>query len=309
MEIKKYLKIIGFLLFIYILYKVNLKELFSVFRNINFLYFFSSLFFWFSVIFLRIFKWKVLVDFLEKKLSFKELSLAFNKGLFLGIITPGRLGEFYRTQYLKEKTNISLGSSFWTVTLDKIVDFQSTALLSLMAVFYLVFGLKLKILAVIIPFLLLFIILSFYLLFSKNQTKPLLKFVLKFFLPSNLKEKTENFTEDFFKMMKEVKLSLFLKLLSFDLIGFLIITLAHYLLALALGLTAPFWYLFLIVPLVAMIIFIPVSIQGIGTREVSYVYLLSFFSIDPSQALAFSLLSFFCGIIIGIPGLILYLKK
>jgi hypothetical protein len=60
----------------------------------------------------------------------------------------------------------------------------------------------------------------------------------------------------------------------------------------ALGFQVPVLYFFLTVPVITAVTLIPVSIAGLGTRDVSMVYFLSLFGIGREAAFAISLLSF-----------------
>jgi hypothetical protein len=58
----------------------------------------------------------------------------------------------------------------------------------------------------------------------------------------------------------------------------------------ALGLSVPFWYLMLFIPLVHMLSALPLSLGGVGVREGGYVVFLAFIGIDQNEAVAFGLL-------------------
>jgi uncharacterized membrane protein YbhN (UPF0104 family) len=58
----------------------------------------------------------------------------------------------------------------------------------------------------------------------------------------------------------------------------------------ALGLVVPWWYLFLVVPVITLLSFLPVSVSGLGVREGGYVFFLVPLGIGTDEALAFSLL-------------------
>jgi glycosyltransferase 2 family protein len=69
-----------------------------------------------------------------------------------------------------------------------------------------------------------------------------------------------------------------------------IVVLAVWVIARALAIAAPLPYFFAIVPLVSLVESVPVSIFGIGTRDVSYVYLLGLVGVSEDKALSVSLL-------------------
>lgn len=62
---------------------------------------------------------------------------------------------------------------------------------------------------------------------------------------------------------------------------------------------------FLIIPLVSLIVALPISVLGVGTREINYIFLLSFVNINLNEAVVFSLLILFWRVLSGVPGLIL----
>ncbi|MCI0345475.1 MAG: flippase-like domain-containing protein [Chloroflexi bacterium] len=69
-----------------------------------------------------------------------------------------------------------------------------------------------------------------------------------------------------------------------------IVVVAVWVLARSLAIPIPLSYFFAIVPLVSLVESLPVSIFGIGTRDVSYVYLLGLVGVSDAKALSLSLL-------------------
>jgi uncharacterized membrane protein YbhN (UPF0104 family) len=69
-----------------------------------------------------------------------------------------------------------------------------------------------------------------------------------------------------------------------------IVVVAVYLIGRSLRIEVPLSYFFVIVPLVGLVEAIPVSVYGIGLRDVSYAYLLGLVGVPRAQALSLSLL-------------------
>jgi uncharacterized protein (TIRG00374 family) len=67
----------------------------------------------------------------------------------------------------------------------------------------------------------------------------------------------------------------------------------HYLLSLSLDLDVSIIFFFIIVPIALTVLIVPFSINGIGLREGVFVFLLAGIGVAASDAIAFSLLSFF----------------
>ncbi|MGH7822607.1 MAG: lysylphosphatidylglycerol synthase domain-containing protein, partial [Candidatus Binatia bacterium] len=68
----------------------------------------------------------------------------------------------------------------------------------------------------------------------------------------------------------------------------LIVVVVVWMIAHALALGVPLSYFFVIVPLVGIVESMPISIFGIGTRDVSYVYLLGLVGVEEARALSLS---------------------
>ncbi|MFC1849675.1 lysylphosphatidylglycerol synthase transmembrane domain-containing protein [candidate division CSSED10-310 bacterium] len=68
----------------------------------------------------------------------------------------------------------------------------------------------------------------------------------------------------------------------------------------------PFFEYFIIIPLVQVILMFPFFINGIGLREVSWIYLLGLYGLSSDTAFAYSLLDFTMYLIFGILGGIIY---
>jgi uncharacterized membrane protein YbhN (UPF0104 family) len=78
------------------------------------------------------------------------------------------------------------------------------------------------------------------------------------------------------------------ELLLLSIAAQVIVVVAVYVIGRALGMTVSLWYFFVIVPLIGLVESVPVSIYGIGLRDVSYVYLLGLVGVSKPQALSLS---------------------
>ena len=66
-----------------------------------------------------------------------------------------------------------------------------------------------------------------------------------------------------------------------------------YLLALSIGIDTGVLFFVLIIPVLSLLDLLPISISGIGTRDVALIFLFGLKGISPEQAVAFSLLYLF----------------
>lgn len=84
----------------------------------------------------------------------------------------------------------------------------------------------------------------------------------------------------------------------------------HYILiGKALGLSIHMLDYFVFVPIVLLIMTIPVTINGLGLREGSYIEIFKFYQILPQAAFSFSFIDMAFGLIVGIVGGIIYVLR
>jgi len=76
----------------------------------------------------------------------------------------------------------------------------------------------------------------------------------------------------------------------------------HYYFAKALGIDIAFSAYFIIIPSVLILTSLPISVNGIGVREGSFILAFNFFLISPETSLAIALLSFSLNMFLGIAG-------
>jgi uncharacterized membrane protein YbhN (UPF0104 family) len=79
--------------------------------------------------------------------------------------------------------------------------------------------------------------------------------------------------------------------------------------AAALGSTLPFVYFVVIVPIVALVSLMPISVAALGVREVAYVYLFGLVGMPAETALALALLVRASGLLLLLPGVWFYVRR
>jgi glycosyltransferase 2 family protein len=79
--------------------------------------------------------------------------------------------------------------------------------------------------------------------------------------------------------------------------------------AAALGSSLPFVYFVVIVPVVALVSLMPISIAALGVRELAYVYLFGLVGMPAETALALALLTRLVGLLMLLPGAWFYVRR
>ena len=183
---------------------------------------------------------------------------------------PGKIGELWMVYFLKkEKTSLGIGSA--VVIMNKLIG--------IIVVFFLAIGgmplffdaiQSLKIISVFFIGLLL----SIYILFSNFSRKFIRKFILR-----KWESKFEGFSKTLFTLLKNHKPSiLYNSLLS--LINWITNAFVIYFLFLAFGQHVPILKIILINAILTIITMIPISINGLGIKEYTGVFLFSLLGIS-----------------------------
>ena len=304
---RNYIRIVGILLFVYILSRVDFSQLTTLFREIHLSYYLAGLCLLIPAFLIRILKWKILVSGVGADIPFGSIAIVLAKGIFLGVLTPGRLGELWQAKYLNDMSGLPIGKGVYAVLMDRIIDIIVIVTIAIIASLSLsLFGLT-KIVTVSIYVSSILVVVMIYFLLKGERIKKLVKSITGLFAPQPLKERIDSFLNEFFENFRTSNTKTFIKVLSCSFLYYFVAVLIYYFVALALKITVPFWFLFLIVSLIWLILMVPVTVLGLGTRETGLILLFSILGISSSEAVAFSLLILLSNIVSAVPGAILFL--
>lgn len=291
---KKWLPIIGIAIFVYILLKLDIREIGREIAGAKLIFLILALGLVLISFVFQTIKWYVLARKQKINVPFGK---AFKINLvahFYGFITPSKLGTILRAEYLKKYTD-NIGKGVSNFVLDKMLDISSLFFLAI--VFSFLFrekfsGLVSNYLLIIIALFLGFVF--FCLIFMKKErTKYLLGFVYRKFVPERMKEKVrlafDSFYEDFPK--KRFLIYVF----GINLINWVIIYLTTYAVGLSLGIDINFIYFLAILPISTLIAQLPITVNGLGTREAVMISLFGLFGVAGVKVFSMSLI----GLILG----------
>ena len=125
MSNKKFLDIsryIGLFILLYIFFKIDLNELKNEITGINILPLLIAMGLNIPHLFIKSFRWNYLLRQQNICFTYWETFLPYMSSLYVGFITPGRVGEFIKAFYLKTYKGISLSRGFSSVLIDRLFD-------------------------------------------------------------------------------------------------------------------------------------------------------------------------------------------
>jgi uncharacterized protein (TIRG00374 family) len=216
----------------------------------------------------------------------KSFTYLFN-GLFIGVLTPGRLGEFSRILYLKRE-GMEVIPAFISVIIDRVTDLLflitvgGCGAIIVLGIFYITD------IAILLILMMVFIAIIFFLIIKYR--KKLIKAVSNILLPEKYKQKAKTIYSDTVNEISGFGLKEYAIVGSMTFGSWITYYLMTYFLAVSIGIRINLLYIAFIVSISAIITLLPITINGIGTRDATLIFLLSLFGYSQEMALAFSFL-------------------
>lgn len=289
---KKFLPLIGLVLFIYLLISLGLEDIKNTILSISPIYFIVSALLTIPVLLIRNYAWQIILR--EQKITvgyFKSLKILII-GFFYGTITPGYMGHAFRILYLKEETNEPYGKLFVNTFIDTIIrSFAQYGMMIFGAIliiitfhesifFYFTFG-----------YFVISLLIIFYFL-KKERGEKLFFTLIKYLIPKRLKTNLNRFVKTFYNEFPKTRVLIFPFFLGF--IIWIIIFTQVYLFVIALGLETliPYHYFIFLFPIANTAGFAPITFAGLGTRELTSIYIFQFFKAEEHKILVFTLAGF-----------------
>lgn len=291
---------LGIFIFVYILaFKVDWQKIREIFLTANIWLILGVIILNLVMILIQAWRWNWLKRVQNINYKFIDSFLFFGAGVYLGIITPGRIGDLIKIAYLK-KDNYSIGRSSLNVILDRLADIFFLLILGgvgLILISDKIFNSMVVWLIIILSAL----IIIFLVLIYKKQ-------FLLWLVPKKYKNAWTASYTDFVTDLKLYKFKDYLILFGFTLLAWSIYFGQMYLLAQSINLFISLDYLIVAVTAAAIVAFLPISIYGLGTREATLIYFFSKVDITTEKTLSFSILILIVFLTNAIFGLICWLK-
>jgi len=255
---------------------------------------------------IKVYRWNYLMKKQNINYSFKDSFLMYGTGMYIGIITPGRLGELSKIAFLKK--NNSLGKSTVSVVVDRLTDLIFLLFFGYFG-FFLFFSLF-KNLILILTLILVFSLILLITFLKTNIIKFLLKKMLNLIIPAKYQKSWKINFQDFINELKIYKLKNYLFIFLITAFSWFIYYFQTYLLAKSIGINnLSFLFISIAVTIAGLVTLLPISILGIGTRDVTLIGLFNAFSINQETTVSFSFLILLIGILTGLACSICWLIK
>ena len=127
------MRICGFIIFVVILLKVDRAMVLGLILDIDVLYLILSIILFGPQILFKAWRLQLLVRSQGVSYSIRDSFIIYAASMFVGVITPGKVGEFTRVFYLQSNGR-SLKKSFACVLLDRFFDLGFLFLLAFIGI-------------------------------------------------------------------------------------------------------------------------------------------------------------------------------
>ena len=252
--------------------------------------------------FLGVYRWKMYLDGAGVHLPLKRVLISFSGGLFFNLFLPSTIGGDVvkgvdLAMYTKKPKEIVA-----SMLLDRLSGYAAMVIISVTAV---IFGYHLvndPTVLLVVGLVTLVLICAFLTLFNNFVYEKLSKILSK--KGGRILGAIQRLHHEIY-IFRDRKMLLFKNLLlSLVIQGSA--PLVFYIIALSLGLKTSMIYFFVLIPVIASITMLPISIGGLGLRDASTIFFFAKVGVDNHVSFAMSLLGFFFVLVISVMGGILY---
>ncbi len=289
-----FLKSSGFILLIIILLRLDMKQITNYLVNINFLAISPLFFLFLCIMYLKAQRFKILLINSGINITGHNLFSICTGSFLAGAITPGRIGEIIKYKMIKGN-DYDNNLKFALSVQDRIWDVSFVLLIGSLFFFYVINNMF-NILF-ILPFVLLFIFTSFW---PETIIQLMASLLSKYFSNSSFAKKINKLSKRIIKLSPKY----LVKCLILTIFSWIIYFFQAYLLFSATGLTCSFVLLSCAISTAGLIALLPISVAGIGTRDLALVGLFSLSGKSSEAAIVLSaclLLIYLANCIISLP--------
>lgn len=281
---------IGLFLFAIIALKIDWTNIVTLLSEMKLVWLAVSFLLIFPFVALKAWRWVYLLSLQDIRYSFHRAFLIYSVGIFLGLVTPGRLGDLMKVVYLKKDHNVPTSRGFSSVIIDRLCDLVVLILAASLGVVFL--ALSKSVLFYSIGFGL--VLLSVTTLFLHRSFGSKL-FYSVFKLPglSRIEERGKSYIDSFYEGLQDFRSTRIWFPLAVSVCAFLLLFLQAYVLAYTLRIPLTFFECAACISITNLVMLIPISISGLGTRDGVMILLFSLLGFGKESAVAFSLMFLF----------------
>ncbi len=300
----KYLNIIGIVLLVIIIRKIDISETLGYLKNADFSYLIFGYPFLIFLIFTKSVRWNLLMRNQGVRYSNLETFAVYLWGFYFGAVTPSRIGEAAKVIYIQEKFK-SFGEAFVSVFIDRLYDvaIRFILLFALYPFCTVFFEIKaFAVILVIVP-----AVAGIILLVKFKSVRNIFITASKYLIPKKfydpIKSNFADFMDNIMLFVKNRKLLFITSTLS--IVSFLCYSMISFMILKSYNINISYLHNLFFLVIAGLATILPISISGLGVREAFMIYLFSVIGESTEAAVLFSLSIYSISIILGLHGAVI----
>lgn len=288
---KKYYYLLGIIILIVILSRLNLKAIITYYAQLNLIHLGLINLIILPTIFIKALRWRYFLRLQGINYSVADSLISYWGGIFAGIITPGRAGEAMKAVYLKVDKGIPFSEGIASVTMDRLFDLYLLILLGVIGSWNFP-GFRARGNNLIIIFISSLVIIAPLVLFNKAIIEKTARLIYKTIMSKIDKNLFDSQFKNFLSANKRIVTKRIYP-------AFLLTVLSHFfyfgqcfLLARLMSFNISFMTVVFFVSVANLLSLLPITLWGFGTREGVLVYCFSLVGLSAESAISYSFLLF-----------------
>ena len=293
---KQWIAVIFTLVIAYVAFtQLDFDALFLALQNVELEFVALAFGVWWLILFAKFLKWKTVIRGLDSSISLADSAKTLLIGLFIGVITPGRIGDFVRVAYIEKK--MGAGRSVMAVIIDRALDIGTLLVFGAVGMTILRSTKGIEIISPeVIAVLLLGFIGVLFAVFNRRIARILWK-KFQFLVPKKFHALIAYHGKEFYDSVPLIKknsltfaLAAGYSVLAWSsnaAMGFFLMQAAH----IPVGWEAAL----IVIPVISLVEIIPFGVAGAGTRELAAVLVFGAYGVSAELAIIFSILYFIVG--------------
>ena len=284
-----WLRLIGLVLLGVLLWQLDVAALARILQDADRYLLMMAVVLNLPMVLLKSLRWQALMLPQGIRYSVSKAYMVYFGSIFVGFLTPGRLGEFVKAVHVKQDCDVPMGRAFSSVLADRLFDLYMLLLVGGVALLTLTVG-NIEVLALAMSGLSLTLPLV---LFLNDTTFGYLRRLgLRLGAVGQKLFARGSWISEMRTGLRQLTWSWLLGAVALTVVAYAIFFGQCYLLTLALGLQVNFVQVSFAVALGSLVTLLPISISGLGTREAVMIAYLGTAGVPAEMALGFSLLVF-----------------
>lgn len=281
-----FLKAIGLIILATILYLVDLSEVWRQLKLSDPLLILSAIVLILPQVALRAYRWQQMLAWEDINCPFRIALSFYFAGIYIGLMTPGRLGEMAKAFFLKKREMASISQALPSIIADRCLDLYCLSLVAAISLHYLGLGGGSPVADALIilavggtPWLLIYI----------WRSGRLSNWIVNL-VAQRWGDKWGGIFESFSGVAERLISRRMTHMMALTIASYGVYFLQTWLIGRSVGLELNYTAVAMAVSIAILIGYAPITIAGLGTREAVLIYIFSQFGVSAAATLSFAII-------------------